>query len=238
MATIIDEILSKVPRDAKISSTKYEGANIVLYTKSKRFFKYGGDIIYKLVEDFKKRIELRADPSIRVSEEKTLVTQIIESKEQPSIKKQVSYTPRITLINDYNSTIKVADEGIELLDIQAEKTFDKSELKSYEADTFKETIKITNCSTLNFLSVKVFLMIVRFFCSTRTVSPELISSHSALILTENEFPLGILIIAVLSPKTSTTSQTINGFDLNLSSSFLNWLTVSLNMRFSSSNEEV
>ena len=56
MATITEEILSKIPHDAKISSTKYEGANIILYTKSKRFFKYGGDIIYKLVEDFKKRI--------------------------------------------------------------------------------------------------------------------------------------------------------------------------------------
>ena len=69
MASIINEILDKIPPDAKISSTQYEGANIVLYTKSKRFFEYGGDIIYKLVEDFKKRIELRADPSLRLSKE-------------------------------------------------------------------------------------------------------------------------------------------------------------------------
>ena len=70
MGKIIDEILDKLPRDAKISCTKYEGANIILYTKSKIFFENGGDIVYKLVEDFKKRIELRADSSIRVSEEK------------------------------------------------------------------------------------------------------------------------------------------------------------------------
>lgn len=69
MGAFIEEILNKIPRDAKISSTKYEGANIILYTKSTIFFENGGDIIYQLVEEFKKRIELRADPSIRVSEE-------------------------------------------------------------------------------------------------------------------------------------------------------------------------
>ncbi len=67
--TLLDKILEKLPRDAMIASTSYEGANIILYTKNKRFFLHGGDIIRVLVDEFKKRIELRADPSLRVSEE-------------------------------------------------------------------------------------------------------------------------------------------------------------------------
>ncbi len=69
--TVIEKILEKVPRDAMISSTSYEGANIILYTKNKRFYLHGSDIIRRLVEDFKKRIELRSDSSIRMDAEAT-----------------------------------------------------------------------------------------------------------------------------------------------------------------------
>jgi len=68
---IIEQILEKVPQDAMISSHSYEGANIVLYTKNKSFFLHGGDIIRQLVDDFKKRIELRADSNIMLSPEDT-----------------------------------------------------------------------------------------------------------------------------------------------------------------------
>jgi uncharacterized protein len=69
---IITQILEKVPRDAMIANTGYEGANIILYTKNKRFYLHGGDIVRRLVEDFKKRIELRSDSSIRMDAEATL----------------------------------------------------------------------------------------------------------------------------------------------------------------------
>lgn len=69
--TVLDELLSKLPKDAGITSSNYEGANIVLYTKNKTFFLHGGDIIRQLVSEFKKRIELRADDAIRKDEEKT-----------------------------------------------------------------------------------------------------------------------------------------------------------------------
>ncbi len=69
--TVLDDLLSKLPKDAGITSSDYEGANIVLYTKNKTFFLHGGDIIRQLVSEFKKRIELRADDSIRKDEEKT-----------------------------------------------------------------------------------------------------------------------------------------------------------------------
>src|SRR3989338_3978519 len=64
MATILDEILKKVPNELEISDSKYEGANIVLYTKNKNFFVDSGDFVRGLVNEFKKRIEIRADPTI------------------------------------------------------------------------------------------------------------------------------------------------------------------------------
>ena len=70
--TVIEKILEKVPRDAMIANTSYEGANIILYTKNKRFYLHGSDIVRRLVEDFKKRIELRSDSSIRMDPEATL----------------------------------------------------------------------------------------------------------------------------------------------------------------------
>jgi hypothetical protein len=67
---VLDQILDKLPRDAGITSSCYEGANIVLYTKNKTFFLHGGDIIRQMVSEIKKRIDLRADDSIRKDEEK------------------------------------------------------------------------------------------------------------------------------------------------------------------------
>ncbi|UCD04417.1 MAG: beta-CASP ribonuclease aCPSF1 [Candidatus Woesearchaeota archaeon] len=121
MATIIEEILSKIPHDAKISCTKYEGANIVLYTKSKQFFKYGGDIIYKLVEDFKKRIELRADPSIRVSEEKTLSTiKKIIPKEAEISKIGMISTRGLVIIEARKPGVAIGKNGEKLKEIKNE----------------------------------------------------------------------------------------------------------------------
>ncbi len=63
MPDIIKEILSKLPDD-KISDAAFEGANIVLYTKDAEFFMNNEGLIKKVVSEFKKRIELRPDPSI------------------------------------------------------------------------------------------------------------------------------------------------------------------------------
>ena len=66
---VIEQILEKLPSDAKVGSHSYEGANIVLYTKNGSFFKHGGDIIRHVVDEVKKRIDLRADSSLRMPEE-------------------------------------------------------------------------------------------------------------------------------------------------------------------------
>ncbi len=65
LKTIKDE-LPKVIRDAI-----FEGANIVIYTDDKEFFRSGESKIKEIVNKIKKRIELRADKSILLSEAET-----------------------------------------------------------------------------------------------------------------------------------------------------------------------
>ena len=64
MAKIIDEVMKGLPSDSEISEAVFEGSNIVLYTKNKDYFLDPGDSIRNIVHEIKKRIELRADPSI------------------------------------------------------------------------------------------------------------------------------------------------------------------------------
>ncbi len=63
MADILKEIVKKLPAN-KISEATYEGANIVLYTKDTEYFLDNKGTIKDLVKEFKKRIELRPDPSM------------------------------------------------------------------------------------------------------------------------------------------------------------------------------
>ncbi|MBS1266647.1 MAG: Ribonuclease J [Candidatus Woesearchaeota archaeon] len=69
MADILKEVLGKLPK-TKISDAGFEGANIVLYTKDKDFFLNNKGLIKEIVNDIKKRIELRPDPSITLELEK------------------------------------------------------------------------------------------------------------------------------------------------------------------------
>jgi len=65
---IIKEILKNLPSD-KISEANFEAANIVLYTKDKDFFLDNNGLIKKIVDNIKKRVELRPDPSITMDME-------------------------------------------------------------------------------------------------------------------------------------------------------------------------
>ena len=69
MVEIIKEILKQLP-EGKISDTAFVAANIVLYTKDKKFFLDNEGEIRKVVDMYKKRIELRPDPSILMDPEK------------------------------------------------------------------------------------------------------------------------------------------------------------------------
>ena len=69
MADIIKAIIKMLP-EKKISDASYEGANIVLYTKDQEYFLDNKGTIKEAVSEFKKRIELRPDPSICMEVEK------------------------------------------------------------------------------------------------------------------------------------------------------------------------
>lgn len=69
MADILKSIKDELPR--VISNASFEGANIVLYTSDKEFFKTGEGKVKDVVDKIKKRIELRAEQDILASEEET-----------------------------------------------------------------------------------------------------------------------------------------------------------------------
>ena len=70
MADILKTIEDSLPRGI-VSSTIFEGANIVVYTTDTAFFKNGDPKIKEIVNTIKKRIELRADKKLLLSQEET-----------------------------------------------------------------------------------------------------------------------------------------------------------------------
>ncbi len=61
---ILDKVESMLPKDAMIVDTLFEGANIVLYSKNKKFVVECAPVIKGIVNSIKKRVELRASSSI------------------------------------------------------------------------------------------------------------------------------------------------------------------------------
>ena len=61
---LFEKVKSSLPKEANISDIRYEGCEIVLYTKNKDFFISDPQEIKSLVSHLKKRIILRPDPSI------------------------------------------------------------------------------------------------------------------------------------------------------------------------------
>ncbi|MEK6955596.1 MAG: LAGLIDADG family homing endonuclease [Nanoarchaeota archaeon] len=82
MVKIIDEVNKYLPQDANITETVFEGANIVLYTKNKKFLLDNQGVIKQIVDNIKKRVELRADPSIvlDIEETKELIKKTISAE--------------------------------------------------------------------------------------------------------------------------------------------------------------
>ncbi len=68
MTDILKHITDKL--QSSITEANFEGANIVLYTDNENFFKTGESRIKELVDEIKKRIELRADQKILHDQEK------------------------------------------------------------------------------------------------------------------------------------------------------------------------
>ncbi|RMD45916.1 beta-CASP ribonuclease aCPSF1 [Candidatus Pacearchaeota archaeon] len=70
MADILKTIENQLPQGV-VASTIFEGANIVIYTSDRDFLREGDAAVKEVVNSIKKRIELRADKSILLSQEET-----------------------------------------------------------------------------------------------------------------------------------------------------------------------
>ena len=98
MVDILKHITEKL--QGNITEANFEGANIVIYTDNEKFFKEGESKIKELVDELKKRIELRADQKILMGQEKV--------KEE--IKKIVPEEAEITnIITDFHRSIVIIE---------------------------------------------------------------------------------------------------------------------------------
>jgi len=98
MTDILKHITEKL--HGSVTEANFEGANIVLYTDNEKFFKEGEPRIKELVDEIKKRIELRADQKILHPQEKV----------SEEIKKIVPVEAEITnIIFDYHRSIVVIE---------------------------------------------------------------------------------------------------------------------------------
>jgi len=68
---IIEQIKERLPSGIEITDICYEGSEIVLYTKDEKFLRNSFNVIKKIVDELKKRIEVRADPNIVEKQEET-----------------------------------------------------------------------------------------------------------------------------------------------------------------------
>lgn len=77
--SILKELEDKLPPNAKISEVKFEGSEIVMYTKSKNFFRNSESSVKNVVMELKKRVEIRPDLSITMGleEAKALIETIV-----------------------------------------------------------------------------------------------------------------------------------------------------------------
>ncbi len=118
MGDIVKEILKNLPEN-KISEVNFEAANIVLYTKDKDFFLNNNGMIKRIVDDIKKRVELRPDPSITLDMEKAekIIRSIIP--EEAGVD-QVIFDPQRSrvIIEADKPGLAIGKQGIILRDIR------------------------------------------------------------------------------------------------------------------------
>ncbi len=57
-------ITSELPNDISVSSVKYEGPELVIYTRDPKKFARKGDLVRKLASKLRKRITIRPDPGV------------------------------------------------------------------------------------------------------------------------------------------------------------------------------
>ena len=141
MADILKTIEDKLPRGV-VSSTIFEGANIVIYTNDASFFKNGDSSIKDIVNTIKKRVELRSDKSLLKSQEETekKIREIIPDEAEIT---RVIFDPQrsIVIIETRKPGLAIGKAGFILKDIKAQ-TFWTPQIQRASAIESKITNKI------------------------------------------------------------------------------------------------
>jgi KH/beta-lactamase-domain protein len=118
-SSILKEIIAMMPYDS-ISDAGFEGANIVLYTKDKEFFLNDEGKIKAAVHEFKKRVELRPDPSISMEMEKAedIIKNILPKEAEVG---NITFDPQRSnvIIEAEKPGLAIGKQGQNLRDIKA-----------------------------------------------------------------------------------------------------------------------
>lgn len=140
MADILKTIKDELPN--VISEATFEGANIVLYTEDKDFFKTGEDKIKETVSKIKKRIELRADKKILASEDETEKTIRALVEPEADIQNIIFDVQRSVVIIEAKKPGMVIGKGGSILNDIKRSTFWLPTVQRSPAITSKITEKI------------------------------------------------------------------------------------------------
>lgn len=157
MADILKTIKDSLPRGV-LSSTIFEGANIVVYTADREFFKNGDSKVKEIVNTIKKRLELRGDKSILLSKEETeqKIKEIIP--EEAGIT-QVIFDPQrsIVIIEAKKPGLAIGKSGSILRDVKTSTFWTpqvqrSSAIKSKITDKIREVLYQDNTYRKKFLN--------------------------------------------------------------------------------------
>ena len=121
MGDILKEIVEKLPKKS-VSEATYEAANIVLYTKDKDFFLDNKGKIRELVKEFKKRIELRPDPSMCLTKEEAEIQLKKIIPKEARMKNLIFDPPRSVVIIHADKPGLIIGKGGDVLKNIKEKT--------------------------------------------------------------------------------------------------------------------
>ena len=121
MGDILKEIVEKLPKKS-VSEATYEAANIVLYTKDKDFFLDNKGKIRELVKEFKKRIELRPDPSMCLTKEEAEIQLKKIIPKEAGMKNLIFDPPRSVVIIHADKPGLIIGKGGDVLKNIKEKT--------------------------------------------------------------------------------------------------------------------
>jgi len=139
---ILKNIIEKLHGD--VTEASFEGANIVLYTDNEKFFKDGEGKIKEIVNEIKKRIELRADQKILCTKEEA----------EKDIRKIVPEDAEITnIIFDFHRSIVIIEakkpgmvigkQGSILEEVRrAWDEFDRGQYKTYSVSEFMKKFDV------------------------------------------------------------------------------------------------